>query len=58
MENDGLFKESNIDEQTGKLKKFFNKGPENNWKNLIKKEIINDVEKKFYNEMKELGYID
>jgi hypothetical protein len=58
MENEGLFKESNIDERTGKLKKFFNKGPENKWKNLIKKEIINDVEKRFYSEMKELGYID
>jgi len=25
---------------------------------LIEKKIINDVEKKFYNEMKELGYIN
>ena len=53
-----LFKESNIDDKTGKLKKFFNQGPNNKWENYIKKEIINDVEKKFYNEMKELGYIN
>jgi hypothetical protein len=58
MEDGGLFRESNIDDRTGKLKKFFNKGPNNKWKNLIEKEIINDVEKKFYNEMKELGYIN
>ena len=57
MENNGLFRESNIDNRTGKLKTFFNKGPENKWKNLIEEEIINDVEKKFYNEMKELDYI-
>ena len=58
MEDKGLFKESNIDDKTGKLKKFFNQGPNNKWENHIKKEIINDVEKKFYNEMKELGYIN
>ena len=58
MEDKGLFKESNIDDKTGKLKKFFNQGPNNKWENYIKKEIINDVEKKFYNEMKELGYIN
>jgi hypothetical protein len=58
MEDKGLFKESNIDDKTGKLKKFFNQGPNNKWENYIKKEIINDVEKKFHNEMKELGYIN
>ena len=52
-----FFRESNIDNRTGKLKTFFNKGPDNKWKNLIEEEIINDVEKKFYNEMKELDYI-
>ena len=58
MENKGLFKENNVDEKSGKLKTFFNKGPNNKWENLIEKEILNDLQKKFYDEMKELGYID
>jgi len=37
--------------------KFFNLGPKNNWKNLLNKDLINIVEKKFSKEMKELGYI-
>jgi hypothetical protein len=58
MEDKGLFKESNIDNKTRELKNFFNQGPNNKWEKQIKKEIINDVEKKFYKEMKELGYVN
>ena len=58
MENNGHFKESNMDDRTGKFKTFFNKGPENRWEGLIEKEITEEVEKKFYTEMKELGYIN
>ena len=36
---------------------FFNLGPENNYKNLLDKKISKEIEKKFYSEMKELGYI-
>jgi len=32
MEDGGLFRESNIDDRTEKLKKNFNKGPNNKWK--------------------------
>ena len=38
-------------------KRFFNLGPENNWKNLVKKEIVDEVEKNFETEMKELNYL-
>ena len=37
--------------------KFFNLGPKNNWKNILNKNLINIIEKKFSKEMKELGYI-
>ena len=36
---------------------FFKLGSENNWKKILKAEIIKKIEKKFYNEMKELNYI-
>ena len=38
-------------------KRFFNLGPENKWKNLVKKEIVDEVEKNFEIEMKELNYL-
>ena len=37
--------------------KFFNLGPENNYKNLLDEKISKEIEKMFYSEMKELGYI-
>ena len=37
--------------------KFFNLGPKNNWKNILNKNLINIIEKKFSKEMKELRYI-
>ena len=36
---------------------FFNLGPENNYKNLLDEKVSKEIEKKFYSEMKELGYI-
>ncbi len=36
---------------------FFNLGPENNYKNLLDEKISKEIEKTFYSEMKELGYI-
>jgi len=38
-------------------KKFFNLGPNNNWKKNLEKKFIDRIEKSFNNEMKELGYI-
>ncbi|HJN84314.1 MAG TPA: sulfotransferase domain-containing protein [Candidatus Pelagibacter bacterium] len=37
--------------------KFFNLGPNNNWKNVLNKNLINNIEKNFNKEMKELRYI-
>ena len=52
------FHESVIDKKTGKNKKFFNLGPKNDWKKLLDKETINEIEEKFNIEMKELGYLN
>ena len=54
-ENKYGFKESS--NMSGFNKKFFNLGPKNNWKNLLKKEIKEKIENHFKEEMKELGYL-
>ena len=38
--------------------KFFFKGPKRNWEKELDKEIINKIEKEFYEEMKNYGYIN
>jgi hypothetical protein len=57
LEENGYFDE-NAYKTIGKKKKFFNLGPENNWKNLQDKKIINEIETNFSAEMKELGYLN
>tara|TARA_Y100001970_G_scaffold113754_2_gene141853 strand:- start:6704 stop:7549 length:846 start_codon:yes stop_codon:yes gene_type:complete len=37
--------------------KFFNLGKKNNWKNILSVNIVNEVEKEFNSEMKDLGYL-
>jgi len=54
-ENKYGFKESS--NMSGFNKKFFNLGPKNDWKNLLKKEIKEKIENHFKEEMKELGYL-
>tara|TARA_B100000965_G_scaffold322455_1_gene283976 strand:- start:144 stop:1010 length:867 start_codon:yes stop_codon:yes gene_type:complete len=44
-------------EKTEKGKKFFFLGPNNVWKEILKKETVNEIEKEFWSEMKELSYI-
>jgi len=56
LEEKGYFNE-NAYENIHKKKKFFNLGPENNWKNLLDKKMIDEIESKFCVEMKELGYL-
>ena len=56
MEDDHGFAESNVNKD-GKRNKFFFLGPNNDWRKLLEKTIINDIEKKFEKEMKELKYI-
>ena len=51
------FNEAPVDPETGKKKKFFNLGPTNNWKGIVNENIINEINRKFETEMKELGYL-
>ena len=57
LEHVGKFNENSINEITGEKKTFFNLGPHNNWKKILKKESINKIETQFNNEMSELGYL-
>ena len=56
MENKGLFKESAKDSKGNNIP-FFNHGKIGMWKNILKKEIVSEIEKKFYKEMRELNYL-
>ncbi len=56
QENEKGFKESSKDKK-GNVKKFFYLGPENNWKYILDKQTIENIEKVFKNEMIELGYL-
>ena len=56
LENKGLFNENVYDSKKNKIR-FFNKGPSNDWTKVLDKKIQDDLEKIFYKEMKELGYI-
>ena len=51
MESDKGFSEARNDQ------KFFSLGKKNMWQELLPLDIKNQVEKKFYNEMKELNYL-
>ena len=56
IEGERGFSESTIDDK-GKKINFFNLGPNNDWKKLLNKNIIDKIEKKFSKEMSELGYL-
>ena len=56
LENLGKFNE-NAFENEHKKKNFFYLGPENQWHKNLDNKIINEIENKFNNEMKELEYI-
>ena len=49
-------KEGFLEKQNRKVN-FFNQGRENNWKEILPKEISLEIEKKFSKEMLELGYL-
>ena len=57
LETKGKFNENSINEITGEKNTFFNLGPKNNWKEILKKESVYKIEKEFIKEMKELGYL-
>ena len=46
-----------FEEASNSTIKFFNLGPNNDWKNVLSKNLIDSIEKNFNKEMKELGYI-
>ena len=52
------FREAPPDENTNKKKKFFNLGPQNKWEEFLPEEIRKKIEKEFYREMVELGYLN
>ena len=37
---------------------FFNQGFKNDWEKVLEKKVLDKIEKKFYKEMKLLGYLD
>ena len=57
LEESKGFSESVIDPNSGTRKKFFNLGPKNDWNKILNKQISNEIEQKFQNEMTELGYL-
>ncbi len=57
LEKKGFFKENLLKKISKSKIDFFFKGPQNNWKNFLDKEIQKEIEQKFKNEMKELGYL-
>ena len=57
MEKNEGFLESVTSSKTKKKIKFFNLGKKNNWKTLLNKKLIRDIENHFKNEMSELGYL-
>ena len=56
-ENKGYFNENVYDHETNLKKDFFNLGPNNDWKEKLKKNNINSIEKGLEIEMKELNYL-
>ena len=55
-EEKGLFEENSFDKNDKKIK-FFNYGKEGNWKSVLSKELVLNIEEKFQKEMSELKYI-
>ena len=57
LEKENGFVEAINDKKTGEIKRFFNLGPENDWKKLLDIRLKEDIEREFETEMRELGYI-
>ena len=57
LEKKGLFNENALNKKTGEVKNFFNLGADNNWSKMLKDSTVNQIEKNFNEEMKELNYI-
>ena len=57
LEEEEVFKESVTDKKTNDKKKFFNLGPQNDWRNLLSIEMRIKIENRFKSTMKTLGYL-
>ena len=57
LEKENGFAEAIVDKETGEKKRFFNLGPENDWKKLLDIKLKEDIEREFETDMRELGYI-
>tara|TARA_B110000008_G_scaffold176526_1_gene176068 strand:+ start:356 stop:1192 length:837 start_codon:yes stop_codon:yes gene_type:complete len=57
LEEEKVFTESMIDNATGKRRKFFRLGKDNNWKLHLDEKFTDIIERKFEKEMIELGYL-
>ena len=56
LQVNGQFDEKMRSEKTNELKEFFFLGPENNWKKLLDKNTIKNINKNFSEELKDLNY--
>ena len=56
-ENESGFKEAMFSRKKDKKIPFFNNGFDTSWKNHLKENIVEKIEKEFMNEMKEVGYL-
>ena len=56
-EKEGKFKENLEHLKTKNKIDFFNSGPSSDWKKQLNSSLVNELEKEFSGEMKELGYI-
>ena len=57
MEQQGYFTENVFSKNSPKKIDFFNKGPNNIWKNNLREDIREEIELKLGKEMQELGYL-
>ena len=58
LEKEETFNEGVLDKKTKNKVDFFYMGSKNRWEELLNKEITQSIEKNFYKEMKEIGYLD
>ena len=57
LEEQKGFPESMVNNKTGEKVKFFNLGPNNNWKDVLNTNLKEKIEENFEKEMIELGYL-
>ena len=57
IENESGFVEAPLD-ISGSRKKFFYLGPQNDWRKILDKKTLKNIENSFESEMKELGYLE